>query len=194
MKTEIVQYIFVGKLQIIEEINMKIDRNEFSLEGKALVTLDVESMYNFMSEDLARGACKEFQEEANGGHGDEIEVSSRSILKALDLCIKSNFFHFNEQIYHQTGGVGTGIKLAPPYACLGMGKYEKITFNSDSDFLEKIMLWKRFIDDVLGLFKGNETEFDNFVKWLNSIMVGVVKFKSKYNREELPGGGGGQAV
>ena len=170
---------FIGNNQI----NMKIDRNEFSLEGIALVTLDVESMYNFMSEDLARGACKEFLEEANGGHGDEIEVSSRSILKALDLCIKSNFFHFNEQIYHQTGGVGTGIKLAPPYACLGMGKYEKITFNSDSDFLEKIMLWKRFIDDVLMLFDGTQEECAEFVTWLNSIIPGVIKFKYEYSTE-----------
>ena len=99
-------------------------------------------MYNFMSEDLAKGACKEFLESGTGGHGDEVEVSSGSILKALDLCIKSNFFKFNENIYHQTGGVGTGVKLAPPYACSGMGKYEKIAFNSDSDHLTKLCYGK----------------------------------------------------
>ena len=32
-------------LQIIDEINLKIEKNEVSLDGVALVTLDVESMY-----------------------------------------------------------------------------------------------------------------------------------------------------
>ena len=46
-------------LQIIEEINEKINQKTFTLEGVALVTLDVESMYNFMTDELAGGACKE---------------------------------------------------------------------------------------------------------------------------------------
>ena len=49
-------------LQIIDEINLKIEKNEVSLDGVALVTLDVESMYNNMSDVLAGGAAKEFLE------------------------------------------------------------------------------------------------------------------------------------
>ena len=49
-------------LQIIEEINSKIEKGEVSLDGVALVTLDVEAMYNNMSDELARGASKEFLE------------------------------------------------------------------------------------------------------------------------------------
>ena len=45
-------YLKDGKhtLQVIEEINDKIDRGELNLEGVALVSLDVESMYNNMTE------------------------------------------------------------------------------------------------------------------------------------------------
>ena len=75
-----------------------------------------------------------------------MKVKTQSILGALELCLKNNYFSFNEKIYPQVGGVGTGIKLAPPYACLGMGKFEKEAFKNENVFLDKIRLWKRFID------------------------------------------------
>ena len=48
-----------------------------------------------------------------------------------------------------------------------------------------MIFWKCFIDDVLGLFKGNEAEFEDLVEWLNSIMKGVVKLKSNYSTENV---------
>jgi hypothetical protein len=145
-------------LQIIDEINQKIDKNEVSLSGVAMVTLDLESMYNNMTDDLAGGATCEFLEGGRSGSPDVLKVKTESILAALELCLKNNYFTFNEKIYQQTGGVGTGIKLAPPYACLGMGKFEQEAFRKDFNLLEKIMLWKRYIDDVFMLFKGSKME------------------------------------
>ena len=78
------------------------------------------------------------------------------------------YFTFGDKIYKQKGGVGTGIKLTPTYACIGIGKYEDTFFSSDQALLEKINLWKRFIDDVLMLFMGTENECTNLVDWLNS--------------------------
>ena len=113
-------------------------------------------MYNNMSEDLATDACKEFVEsdifQQDGG-----SVSAHSILTALDLCLKNNFFCFNDKVYKQISGVGTGVKLAPTYACLGLGKFEKLVFSSNQTLLQKIVLWKRFIDDVFMLFRGTQT-------------------------------------
>ena len=68
--------------------------------------------------------------------------------------------------------MGTGVKLAPPYACLGMGKFENVAFNSDFHLLDKIILWKRFIDDVLMLFRGSEKGCQDLVNWLNSLYPG----------------------
>ena len=83
--------------------------------------------------------------------------------------------------------MGTGLKLAPPYACLGMGEYEKRAFNSNQPLLEQILLWKRYIDDVFGLFKSTKEEFDNLVIWPNSLLPGVVKFTANisYNQVEF---------
>ena len=72
---------------------------------------------------------------------------------------------------------------SPLYACLGMGKYESIAFNSDFELLDRILLWKRFIDDVLMLFKGTEEECEKLVNWLNSLLPGEIKFKFQYSTE-----------
>lgn len=97
-----------------------------------------------------------------------LKVKTESILASLELCLKNNYFTFNDKIYQQTGGVGTGIKLAPPYACLGMGKFEQEAFKKEFSLLDQIMLWKRFIDDIFMLFKGSKHECESLVNWLNS--------------------------
>ena len=97
----------------------------------------------------------------------------------------NNYFHFNKKIFKQKKGVGTGIKLAPTYACLGMGKYEDILFNTKEKLLEKVLIWKQFMDDVLMLFKGNENECKQFVEFLNTLMPGVIKFKYEFSHQKI---------
>ena len=46
-------------------------------------------------------------------------------------------------------------------------------------------MWKRFIDDVLGLFRGSNEQFEEFVSFLNSIMEGIVKFKANISQEKV---------
>ena len=49
-------------LQVIEELNEKVEQGDINLEGVALVSLDVENMYNNMSAELGTGASEEFLE------------------------------------------------------------------------------------------------------------------------------------
>ena len=49
------------------------------------------------------GACKNFLENRTDGTVEELNVSANSIMKALDLCLKSNVFKFNEKIYKKQG-------------------------------------------------------------------------------------------
>jgi hypothetical protein len=144
-------------------------------------------MYNNMSLELGTGASKEFLEKRQSipSDGGDNFVSTQSLLSALDLCLKSNYLKFNKKIYKQIKGVGTGIKLAPTYACLGLGKYEKTLFTSDQVLLDKILLWKRFIDDVLMLFSGSREECQDLVDCLNSLMPGIIKFKFEYSMEKI---------
>ena len=175
-------------LEIIEDINKKVDSGELSLEGVAVVSLDVESMYTNMTKDLGKTASKEALDDRNvvGCADNDVKVKTESIMKALEHCIENNFFKFDSTIYQQTGGVGTGVKLAPPFACLGMGKYEDLVFSSDQELLKLILIWRRFIDDVFMLFKGSEEQCRHLVEWLKSLMPGVVKFKYHYSEEKMP--------
>ena len=106
----------------------------------ALATLDLEKMYNNMTEEVGVSACKKYLESRSSIGLDEDEVSPRSILKALNICIKNNYFEFNGKIYHQKSGIGTGIKLAPPFAYLGVGEFEHNFFSSENDLVEMIVL------------------------------------------------------
>ena len=81
--------------------------------------------------------------------------------------------------------MGTGNKMSPPYTCLGMGKFENNALNSGFPLVELIYLWKRFIDDVLMLFKGSKEQCQEFVDWLNSLEPGVIKFKHEYSTEKV---------
>ena len=47
------------------------------------------------------------------------------------------------------------------------------------------MLWKRFIDDVLMLFRGSEEQCMELVNWLNSLHPGVVKFKHEFSTQKV---------
>ena len=66
-----------------------------------------------------------------------------------------------------------------------MGEFETLAFESNNQLLDLLIFWKRFIDDVLGLFKGNQQEFEEFVDWLNSLMKGIVKFKSNFSSDKV---------
>ena len=65
-----------------------------SLDGVGLATLDVDKIYSNMTENLGTGSCRAFLErrQQQGGQGDEHLVSANSILKAIELCIKNNYF------------------------------------------------------------------------------------------------------
>ena len=69
-------------LQILEEFNEKIVSGVESLEGVAIVSLDVDKMYNNMTEELGMEACKDYLENRvpNGGGGsyDKEKVTANS--------------------------------------------------------------------------------------------------------------------
>ena len=166
-----------------------------SLDGVSLVSLDVDKIYNNISQELDFSAAKEYlnsrhpsSQSVGCNENEDPFVSTESLLEGLDLCINNNNFSFGEKFYKQVGGVGTGVVCAPPYACLAMGKFEDQVFNTMTEerrFIELILFWKRFIDDILLLFKGTEAECDNLVSWLNSIIPGLIKLKCDFGHDNL---------
>ena len=83
-------------LQVLEEVNQNIKSGQVSLDGVGLVSLDVDKMYNNMTEYLGRGACKEYLEGrvSNGGGGNREELTKvvlRGQILLFSLCRFSKF-------------------------------------------------------------------------------------------------------
>ena len=72
-------------LKIVEEINEKVESGELSLDGVGLATLDLEKMYNNMTEEVGVAACKRYLETRTSSGMDDDEVSPRSLLKAFRI-------------------------------------------------------------------------------------------------------------
>ena len=148
-------------------------------ENLAFLSLDVKALYPSMPKHLGRVACEKYLNSR-----EDKTISTKSILSLLDLCLDNNYFEFNDRTYIQKEGVPIGPCMAPPYACLGMGEFEKKCFEEPTfmqTFQTKHQFWRRFIDDILTLFKGNEDEAKQFVDFLNSLFPGVIEFTFEYS-------------
>ena len=74
-----------------------------------------------------------------------------------------------------------GTKLAPSLANIFMADFEeKYVFGKDA----KVKFWFRFIDDIIGLYEGSETELKEFVDGLNKVHP-TIKFTLEYLTEQL---------
>ena len=61
------------------------------------------------------------------------------------MVLRKNNFTFNGDHYLQINGTAMGTKMAPSYANIFMGKFEKQLLESS---IESPLSWHRFIDDV----------------------------------------------
>jgi hypothetical protein len=127
-----------------------------------IFTMDVTSLYTNINNDEAITACAEALDLNRPG---ETEPSNISLLKLLECVLKMNNFEFNGQHYLQVGGTAMGTKLAPSLANIFMGNFEEkyvYTYHLQP------LLWKRFIDDILGIWTYSLKSLLDFFDHLNS--------------------------
>ena len=68
----------------------------------------------------------------------------------------------------QKEGTAIGSKLGKNYACAFMGQWEKeVCEKAEEDLGKRPKWWKRFVDDVWGVWKGSVEEFLRFVEICN---------------------------
>ena len=62
-----------------------------------------------------------------------------------------------------------GSPLAPIIADIFMDSFEEEILGSGCPLVEKVEYWLRYVDDVLCLWKGTETELSDFLAFINSL-------------------------
>jgi len=76
-------------------------------------------------------------------------VSTNAIIDALRLIMTNNIFTFGDTCWKQISGTAMGTPPAPPYATLYYAIHEELLLE---EFGDNLLLYKRFIDDVLGIW------------------------------------------
>jgi hypothetical protein len=75
------------------------------------------------------------------------------------LVLRNNFLSFQGQYYLQIDGVATGSPLAPVVANLYMNDLESAPCQK---WKEQLQYYKRYVDDVFAIWKGTESELQQF--------------------------------
>jgi hypothetical protein len=88
------------------------------------------------------------------------------ILWAMKFTLTKGYIYFKGMIFQQTNGAAMGSPMIPPYANIFMHMIEKdiVTKYSNS-----ILLYKRFIDDVILIIKNDTTQIQKFKTDMNNI-------------------------
>jgi hypothetical protein len=84
------------------------------------------------------------------------------LIEALHLVFKNNFFKFSDTYWHQQSGTAMGTPPAPPWATCTYGLHEEHMIPRWQDC---VSFYKRFIDDVIGVWQCNPCPSTNARLW-----------------------------
>jgi hypothetical protein len=143
-------------------------------EGTLLVTLDVKALYPNINISEALKAAKHTLDKHRL---DSHPVSNNDIVRLLSLVLRCNNFECNDSHYLQIQGVAMGTKAAPTIANLFMGEFED---EHVYPYHLSILLWLRFIDDILMLWTHGLEELMTFIDHLNSVHR-TIKFTANWS-------------
>ncbi|XP_045535026.1 uncharacterized protein LOC123721196 [Papilio machaon] len=103
--------------------------------------------------------------------------------KLLEHCLVTSYFLYNGQYYKQIDGVAMGSPVAPVVANIWMEHFENIAITATPS---PVKLWKRYVDDVFCIMRGNQADIECYLSYLNSIHD-KIKFTCEVEKErKLP--------
>jgi hypothetical protein len=136
----------------------------FNINTDWLVSLDVTSLYTNINITHATQTINNYN------------TSLGAIAK---IIMETNYFHYNNILYHQLDGIAMGTNCAVAIANL----YLKDTDTKLATY-SGVRLYKRYIDDVGLIFTGTESELKDFITYSNSITPGI-NFTAVYSKDSL---------
>ncbi|XP_073481353.1 uncharacterized protein [Aquarana catesbeiana] len=152
--------------------NLKVDNSTL------LVTLDVESLYTNIKQTDALAAVAWGMKNLS-----DLQLKQRKfILEGLRMAMGYNFFWHNHKYYRQIKGVGMGNKYAPSVANIFLSKWE------EEDIYGRcwphLLLYKRYIDDILIIWKGSREQLEEFIQFISGNKYGV-KFTATVHQQKI---------
>ncbi|OCT99555.1 hypothetical protein XELAEV_18005337mg [Xenopus laevis] len=96
------------------------------------------------------------------------------VLEAIWFLLNHNYFSFNGTFYLQKRGTAMGARFAPTYANLYLGWWEEThILGADAPCLEYVVMYRRFIDDLLFVWNGSEGDFNMLLQDLGNVELNL---------------------
>lgn len=103
-------------------------------------------------------------------------LKSSQLINLINICLKQNYFRFDDKIYLQNDGLAMGSALSPFLAEFFMDYIEKTLFDYKHPLLEYIFTWIRYVDDVFCIWTGTKRQLDNFLNNILNKLDDHIKF------------------
>lgn len=134
--------------------------------GALLFTADATAMYTNIKTEPALAEMAEYLRE----HKKDFSYPCEALIEALQIVFRNNYFKFGDTYNKQISGTAMGTPPAPPWATCTYGNYERTLIPR---WKPRIPFYKRFIDDVLGMWlchqdpKENDALYEQYKRELN---------------------------
>uniref|UniRef100_A0A8C5QZ70 Reverse transcriptase domain-containing protein n=1 Tax=Leptobrachium leishanense TaxID=445787 RepID=A0A8C5QZ70_9ANUR len=146
-------------------------------EHYILVTSDVSALYSNIPHIEGITAIKNILERTNSLPPKQIDF----ILEGIHLILTNIYFWFNEDFYLQVKGNAMGTNFAPSFANLFMAEWEEPLIQKGG---ENIILYRRYIDDILLIWGGGEQSLEEFIKEMNGRNINI-QLETQWSKEEV---------
>ena len=133
-------------------------------ENVNLFTMDVEKLYPSIQPDLALEAIHETL--ARDKTTDR--KTKTAIEHFIRLSFENSYVTYQDKCYKSKVGIPTGGSLSRQIADIFLHWIMFIKMTPSLSLIQAIRFWKRFIDDVIGVWRGTKRSFINFVTQLNA--------------------------
>jgi len=117
-------------------------------ENALLFSADAKSMYTNIDTATGLLTFKQFFEANSSSISPNFPVSL--FLQILEIVMRNNIFSFSNTYWIQLSGTAMGTPAACSYATITYGHFENTEILTE--FRPQILLYKRYIDDVFGLW------------------------------------------
>ena len=160
----------------IETLKGRAAEEEWNWNNHVLFNVDVKALYPSVKfEFLKKALCHAFNT-----YTDWSDDSKDVLIELIMYTLENQQVLWNGKFYMLCQGIATGAKHAVPLANIFLSYIVKDMLNDNVDmkllFDSKLVMWRRYIDDGTGIFKGTIEEFVCFYRLLQ------VHFK-KYDLE-----------
>ena len=159
---------------------VKILENIEVPDNAQLVSLDMENMYTNVNRSVAFQCCRDILK----SHSNLSDSEREQFIKLAEFTTENNYFCFQGKYYQLDSGLSMGAPISPLMSNIYMDKYDKLIHLLGEKGRKKILIYKRFYDDIFMIRLGTKREMDKLVIEANKLEPNL-KFKVEFGGNKL---------